>query len=98
VTGQLARFTAAASQGFPEAMKLCQRADEQTIPRQHRSGHAHFIERLLVQQAELRTSLEKQRVAVLAEHVVQCVERRRVARRVGGDLVTELRQQPFSWR
>src|SRR2546426_11857184 len=56
-------FTATVSPRFPETVKLRQRADEQTIPRHRRCGHAHFIERVLVQKAVLRTGLENERVS-----------------------------------
>ena len=66
-TRGLASFAAAALSGFPDTIKLCQRTDEQAIPRHRRSGHAHFFERVRVQQAKLGTGLEHEGVAVLAQ-------------------------------
>src|SRR5438477_6979460 len=79
----LAPFTAAVSPRFSETVKLCQSADEQTIPRHRRSGHAHFIEGVHVQQTELGSRLEDESVAVLTQRENPAIRRPRRCREEG---------------
>src|SRR5580765_8285253 len=67
-----------------KAIELRQRADEQAIPRQGRGGHAHFIQRILVQQTVLGTVLKNERVPVLAQGEDLAIRPPRRGRERGG--------------
>src|SRR2546425_3542039 len=52
---------------LPEAIELRECADQKAVARDRGCGHAHFFQRILVQQLVFRASLENERVAVLAQ-------------------------------